>query len=73
MMEWISVEDRLPEDGEWVLMFCVEFSGVDKYRAGFYHGDNDGLSWLSAANAFGFPTVTHWMPLPDPPLTPPEK
>ena len=66
-MEWISVKDELPKNGTWVLMYISEYAGVDKYRAGMYHKDEDGYDWLSAANTFGHPTVTHWRLLPKPP------
>lgn len=74
-MNWISVEDRLPREGEWVLMFLATLgskgshkaTGVEVYRAGMYFKDDHGYDWLSAANICGCPTVTHWMPLPEPP------
>ena len=68
-MEWISVEDRLPDSGEWVLMYLNKFLGVDQYRAGFYSMG----TWLSAANwtednyTLSADNITYWMPLPDPP------
>lgn len=66
-MEWISVKDRLPEEGDWILMYISNYRGVDNFRAGMYFKDKDGYDWLSAANLFGQPTVTHWQPLPEPP------
>lgn len=66
--EWISVKDRLPEEGEYVL--CVlkgsnyggkiqvcKFVPADKFKDKpyFEHFRN------------GFPSVTHWMPLPQSP------
>lgn len=64
---WISVEERLPviEDSEpWGEL--VEDKG---YR--FLVADDEGYVftenfWIKA-NRFGDPTVTHWMPLPEPP------
>lgn len=68
VQEWISVDDRLPEEGEYVL--CVlkgsnyggkiqvcKFVPADKFKDKpyFEHFRN------------GFPSVTHWMPLPEPP------
>ena len=62
---WISVDDRLPEPGQYVLQWGE--SVVDKYRglgestmmAGQLINEN-GHRWAD----FG---VTHWMPLPNPP------
>ena len=52
VQEWISVEDRLPDVGKFVLIYN-EINGVllDYY---------DGAT-------FGYYDVTHWMPLPNPP------
>lgn len=52
VQEWISVKDRLPDVGKFVLIYN-EINGVllDYY---------DGAT-------FGYYDVTHWMPLPPPP------
>ena len=66
--EWISVDDRLPEEGEYVL--CV--------LKGFNYGGKIQVCKFVPADEFknkpyfehfrnGFPSVTHWMPLPQPP------
>lgn len=68
VQEWISVEDRLPEEGEYVL--CV--------LKGFNYGGKIQVCKFVPADKFkdkpyfehfrnGFPSVTHWMPLPQPP------
>jgi hypothetical protein len=61
--EWISVKERLPEDGAFVLggETGVDFVEQAVYRDGqfFVHwGRYDETEW----NRF-----THWMPLPPPP------
>ena len=73
VQEWISVDERLPDNKEhdWVLAQVIEDNGymhipkVMEYRK----SKNDWLDytygWLSNYN--GFFTVTHWMPLPEPP------
>lgn len=66
--QWISVEERLPEFGERVLV-CGRIDdfgdepeyGIDiayRYHAGVEHID---FYWDSTFD------VTHWMPLPEPP------
>tara|TARA_R110000851_G_scaffold101313_1_gene217394 strand:+ start:557 stop:862 length:306 start_codon:yes stop_codon:yes gene_type:complete len=61
--EWISVDDRLPEDCVTVLVHggCAHYS---KANGKWYtmmerlnNGDYRQISWI----------VTHWMPLPTPP------
>ena len=65
VQEWISVDDRLPEEGEYVL--CV--------LKGFNYGGKIQVCKFVPADKFkdkpyfehfrnGFPFVTHWMPLP---------
>lgn len=67
--EWISVKDRLPVDERTVLAYY-----------GFDHGDGDlGRMFIGTLSYFAFEpephfqhastglTVTHWMPLPEPP------
>ncbi|MBQ7737014.1 MAG: DUF551 domain-containing protein [Oscillospiraceae bacterium] len=48
---WISVAERLPEDGEYVLAYS----------------ESDGLMLVEARHRFSAWEVTHWMPLPEPP------
>jgi len=61
-MTWISVNDRLPEEGKTVITYSdpyirtAEILFVDK---------NGNLNWLDGAVCFD--RVTHWMPLPDAP------
>ena len=55
-MEWISVEERLPDGWEPVLVFRGQCKAVeiDFYRPVRYQWHN-------------FADVTHWMPMPEPP------
>ena len=68
VQEWISVTERLPEEGDYVL--CV--------LKGFNYGGKIQVCKFCPADKFnekpyfehfrnGFPSVTHWMPLPQPP------
>lgn len=57
-VEWISVEDRLPEPESDVLLYSD-----GRVTHGHYS------EWLKTftAHALEVPRVTHWTPLPEPP------
>ena len=68
VQEWIPVMERLPEEGAYAL--CV--------LKGFNYGGKIQVCKFVPADKFkdkpyfehfrnGFPSVTHWMPLPQPP------
>lgn len=58
MPQWISVEERLPEDEREVLVvYCGE--GIQDVHMSWYEGDEFG--WATT----GY--VSHWMELPAPP------
>ena len=61
--EWISVNDRLPEDGVRVL--AAHDDGV--VRIGICRGYFPAVMSKKHEKAFEYAEVTHWMPLPDPP------
>lgn len=70
-MEWISVNDRLPERRDFVLVACL-FVPESRYevpriaelrRSGMWYSD-DGCGIPLQARGI---KVTHWMPLPEPP------
>ena len=73
VQEWISVEDRLPDNKEhdWVLAQVVEDNGfmhiprVMEYRQLKNDWFEETYGWLSEHN--GLFSVTHWMPMPQPP------
>ena len=73
VQEWISVKDRLPDNKEhdWVLAQVVEDNGymhipkVMEYRQLKNDWFEETYGWLSEHN--GLFSVTHWMPLPNPP------
>lgn len=59
VQEWNSVEDRLPEDQEEVLVCTRSKNGIRNIDKGYM-----------AIDRFihrGCAEVTHWMPLPNPP------
>lgn len=59
--EWISVEDRLPEDGQEVLYY-FEITGINQ---GVYRDYNT----FTGPKGFLTGDVTYWMPLPNSPQT----
>ena len=63
VQEWISVNDRLPEDGVRVL--AAHDDGV--VRIGICRGYFPAVMSKKHEKAFEFAEVTHWMHLPEPP------
>lgn len=57
---WISVADRLPDDD------CYVLGATWKTLSGDQHIDI--VAYRSGSGRFTFDTVTHWMPLPAPPI-----
>ena len=62
---WISVEDRLPEIGEAVLVIC-RFGKMIVSELDGYWG-KERLFWTYPNWVEEQIEVTHWMPLPEPP------
>ena len=63
VQEWISVNDRLPEEKGNCIVNCKHayFDNDDYWTIGicFYDGEEFQMDWSYK--------VTHWMPLPKPP------
>ena len=69
MAEWISVNDRLPDSNEDVLV-CVIDSGEPCVMYGVRLNDGEWEWEGDAIGGWWEPLdlqVTHWMPLPEPP------
>lgn len=65
-MEWISVKDKFPPFGDWVLVYCRIYG---RYIGSYQRIDpeyNFGV-WNDGNNSGVLPP-THWMPLPEPPV-----
>ena len=60
MSEWISVEDRLPEHNQIVLVFNKNW--LLKNMSTDLFLEKGGRKWFLM-----YRDVTHWMPLPEPP------
>lgn len=58
MSAWIGASDRLPDDDQ-----CVLIATTDGEVWVGYHDGDDGWREASALQV----SVTHWMPLPEPP------
>ena len=58
VQEWISVDDRLPEHDE-IVIICTDENFI-------YAGELVGDTWFLDNDSWTA-TVTHWMPLPQPP------
>lgn len=63
VMEWISVKDRLPNE-EMVLVSAASVDAEKPYMSISYYDKTAGwclvpMLWIDS--------ITHWMPLPDPP------
>jgi len=63
-VKWISVKDRLPEDGEPILIVVNDLKSEPvQADVCYYDGDE---AWLDSGYNFGS-DVIYWMPLPEPP------
>ena len=60
MNEWISVKERLPEEGEDVLAYLGE-GKIEVCR--LMHN----MFWEASDVLYDLDAVTHWMALPEPP------
>lgn len=58
---WISVSERLPEDGQVVLIFVADGFFGAYTTVSYYRGNGRIKSWN---NIYLNETVTHWQPLP---------
>lgn len=61
---WVKVEDRLPEAGERCIVFGEDIGVASLIMHISLHGE-----WVDQLNhtAPYQKTITHWMPLPEPP------
>jgi hypothetical protein len=66
--KWIPVSERLPEVDEPVIAFCKSGKIFVGFRRKYYSG-RWGWVILTARDSTKdiTQTVTHWMPLPEPP------
>ncbi len=61
--QWVSVEERLPEEGQEVLLYDV--NSIRHYVIGWRRkkGDNKGM-WALSNGFVEDKDITHWLPIP---------
>ena len=62
-MEWISVEDKKPIDGQECLVYRPNAHLKPNYDPNTSIKKYNAKGWFSTSSV----QPTHWMPLPDPP------
>lgn len=63
--EWISVDEKLPKDGQ-IVLFHQKNGFI--YCAGYFAGNQLMFpAWFIDNDSWDAKEVTHWMPLPAPP------
>ena len=68
MSEWISMDDRLPDDGVGVLITNGAIITAAKlFPIGCHWWDGLHFSGYEWEWDFNTSSITHWMPLPEPP------
>lgn len=73
--EWVSVEERLPEESDGMVLFMNGRAVTSGYRNHMFRmSDEEGVYAPAIRKGGGYMRVTHWMHLPAPPdRRPPEK
>ena len=72
--EWVSVEERLPEESDGMVLFTNGRAVTSGYRNHMFRmSDEEGVYAPAIRKGGGYMRVTHWMHLPAPPdRRPPE-
>ena len=67
MSEWISVKDRVPNEGEYVLVYDgnIPLEGKPFYEIAAYRIFANGAYFVSGP--YTLSSVKFWTPLPEPP------
>ena len=69
MGDWISVEDSLPEVPDCYLVFRRNFYGMScgQITVCYWDGNNWFDNYHACSGQELYESVSHWMPLPEPP------
>lgn len=66
--KWVSVEERLPEEGKNVIVFYGKYVSAGYIRnVQYYKRPEKADKWQIEGRTSS--SVTHWMPMPEPPNT----
>lgn len=63
-MKWISVKEKMPKKGKWVLVYD-QFGGFRQISTAQWDGE-EWMDYLLSKHDYS-DAITHWMPLPKPP------
>ena len=71
-MEWISVEDKLPSEGEIILAVAQDNFLGDKvhycrYERNEFRREVDSIAGMDRVMSMYYTNVVLWMPIPNPP------
>ena len=58
---WISVSERLPEEGVTVLIYTIDGETKEAHLSGYLD------LWSDNEDVYRYDDITHWIPLPEPP------
>lgn len=72
--EWVSVEERMPEESDGMVLFTNGKAVTSGYRNHMFRmSGEEGIYAPAIRKGGGYMRVTHWMPLPElPDRRPPE-
>ena len=66
--EWLSVEERLPEESDGMVLFTNGKAVTSWYRNHMFRmSGEEGIYAPAIRKGGGYMRVTHWTPLPAPP------
>lgn len=68
---WTDVNDKLPEEGKYVLFYNGYWMGVGRYAPSEWDEDMpDNMKFQDETTEYIYPAPTYWRPRPAPPSAP---